>query len=68
MSTFYKTITIVEMKAFDREMQEHFVDSTSEQCTNYIFKNICETAVIKSVTEYIIEQAIIIKDFQRKKE
>jgi hypothetical protein len=64
---FHEKITVVEMRAFDRPMQEHFFDKEPEQITDYIFKNICDTAVIKNITEYTISGVKHINDFKTKK-
>lgn len=63
---FHEWITVVEFRAFDKQCEEHFFDSTPSQITTYIFKNICNTAVIKNITEYHFgeDQIIPIKKFQ----
>lgn len=45
-------ITIVEFKAYDKTSDKHFFDATPEQCSQFIWKYICATAVIVTITEY----------------
>lgn len=66
--TVVSKITIVQFRAYDRPVEHHFVDATPEQCTAYIFKHICNTAVINKITEYTIEQATPIYGFKKKME
>lgn len=44
----------VEFKAFDKPAKEYFEDVELEQALNYIWKNICHTAEIKSAVTYYI--------------
>lgn len=62
-----KNIVIVEFSAYDKhDLEEHFFDKTAEQCTAYIFKHICNTAVIHHITEYIIQSSNPIVEFKKK--
>ena len=45
-------ITIVEFKAYDQTHEKHFFDATADQCSLFIWKKICATAVILNITEY----------------
>lgn len=66
--TAVNKITIVQFRAYDRPLEQHFVDATPDQCTAYIFKNICNTAVINKITEYIVESPICVYGFKKKME
>jgi hypothetical protein len=61
-----QSLTIVEFKAYDKNMDKHFFDATPEQCSEYIWKNICATAVITSITEYPTENPNCVYNFKRK--
>lgn len=59
-------ITIVEFVAFDKkQVQRTFINATPEQCSQFIWKNVWETAVIKNITEYKIESQKTIYGFQK---
>lgn len=59
-------ITIVEFMAYDKKQDKHFFDATPEQCSNYIWKNICHTAVILSITEYPPVEPVCVYGFKKK--
>lgn len=53
---FRENILIVTFVAYDKQDEKHFFDCTIEQASNYIWKNICPTAVIMFADEYAIEK------------
>lgn len=53
---FRENILIVTFVAFDKQEEKHFFDSTIEQASNFIWKNICPTAVILFADEYRVEK------------
>lgn len=56
-----ESILKVEFRAFDKNCKEYFEDCEVEQALNYIWKHICHTAEIKSITEYYLSD----RDFPR---
>lgn len=62
---YFEKITIVEYVVFDKKEEKHFFDSTPDQCCEYIWKNLWETAVIKKITEFSIKGVKPIFHFQR---
>ena len=61
-----KKLTIVEFRAYDKNCDKHFFDATPEQCQNFIWKNICATAVITTITEYPTDSPNCIFGFKKK--
>lgn len=53
---FVRSITIVSFRAWDNDHEEHYFDMTVKQATNFIFKHVCATALIKSVHVYQIAE------------
>lgn len=62
---YYQKITVVEFRAFDQFHSEHFYDAEPAQITEYIFKNICPTAVIISIIEYPITERKRLTGFKK---
>lgn len=60
---FREQILIVTFVAMQKQHEEHFFDTTIEQASKFIWKNICPTAVILYADEYVIEthKAIVVK-------
>lgn len=52
-----QSILKVEFKAYDKQSKEYFEDTTVEQACNLIWRTICHTAEIKSITEFVVSDA-----------
>ena len=64
-----KKLTIVKFRAFDMPQEQHYFDKDWDSAIKHIWKHICDTAHITSVTEYdiTIDATNEIKDFPKLK-
>ena len=53
---FREKILIITFVAYQKQDEKYFFDATVEQASNFIWKNICPTAVILFADEYAIEK------------